>query len=70
MTIALGINFGEYALLASDFRVTAYNFDRTVNSYDDRDPKKYCHQSQNTTTNKKQTKPQTRKEKSYSVGER
>jgi hypothetical protein len=41
VTIALGINFGDYALLASDSRVTYYNLDGTVLSYEDNRKKVY-----------------------------
>ncbi len=35
MTIALGINFGDYAFLASDSRATYYNLDGTVRNFED-----------------------------------
>jgi hypothetical protein len=34
MTIALGINFGDYVLVAADTRTTSYNFDGSIRSYD------------------------------------
>ena len=41
MTIALGINFGDYAFLASDSRATFYNLDGTVRSFEDDQKKIY-----------------------------
>jgi hypothetical protein len=35
MTIVLGINFGDYVLLASDTRTTYYNWDGSINRYND-----------------------------------
>jgi hypothetical protein len=35
MTIALGINFGDYALVAAGTRTTRYNWDGSIRNYDD-----------------------------------